>query len=197
MSVFGGRIAHRKQHQKTFTTQKLRRLQGNRKVFTLSYKWIFLTAGAITSGIFICYTALHYLIAFAPSQSIIWASDSNRAANMTEDKFRLELLSRFTNGFSGNRAFFRKGRGLDIHYTLPENTRLSINVTQCRSMPLAEVYKCRPINTQNIRLDNKRIGTERVLFKKSGFYQYRATITDEMGNVIRRPKGLNIVWRRS
>jgi len=197
MSVYGGRVAQRQQHQKSFTTRKLRRLQGDRKVFTLSYKWIFLTAGAITSAIFICYTALHYLIAFAPPQSNIWAAGSNSAANMAEDKSRIGFASRFINSFGGNRAFFRAGHGLDVHYTLPENTTLSLQITRCQSMPLAEVYQCRPINTQNITLDAKRLGTERILFKDAAFYQYTATLLGPKGQNLGRPRGYNVVWRRS
>lgn len=196
MGMFNRRLAHKNGTVQTFSSESLKRNGRTRRpIFTLNYSWIFSSALSILFGIFITYTSLHYLTAFVSPQQILRETSSNSAANQLA-KNDLGVMDSFLGKFSTNQAYVRAGKQLEAHYVLPEGYSIDLYVQRCKPLLIVEVFKCLPAELQQVTVEGRTLGVERMTFKRGGFYRYRGVLKQNGVKPIVMPEKYRLVWKR-
>lgn len=138
----------------------------------LSFKRTFGTAFLIIFGCIACYVGVHYIPAFIKLPTIITASDFNARAKHLKSQNSGYLLSPPIDAFNMKRAYIRQGQTVEAQYFVPQGKTLSLNIQQCQSRPIIEVFSCHIIKNRDIKIENSRSGLRSFTFPEDGFYKF-------------------------
>lgn len=196
MAILSRRIAHKNKFEKNKFSSNTLRLHEGGKIFTLNYRWIFGSAISVVFGIFALYTSVHYLTAYFSPQQYLWDSRGNSAANQMEGG-EFGIVDHVINSFAREKAYIRGGKGLAVHYVLPEGKSIELIVTRCQPMLIVEVFNCTVAEQKKFTLKGQRKGVERYRFSKPGFYVYQSQLLNADGTVSMKDKDYRVVWRRA
>lgn len=165
-------------------------------MLTLNYRWIFGSAFSILFGIVTLYTSVHYFTAYFSPQQYLWDTRGNSAANQMEGG-EFGVVDHLLNSFSRQQAYIRSGKGLAVHYVLPEGKSIELTVTRCQPVLIVEVFNCTAADKKTFTLAGQHKGVERYIFGKAGFYIYNSELLNADGTRSATDKDYHLVWRRA
>ena len=165
----------------------------SRKKQRLSFKRRIGSFMAIGFGGFVCYTALHYVPAFLNTSKLLAISKIDVSAQRLSASADQSPMTHFLKTFKMKRAYLRGGQSIMAQYALPENSKLELEIVQCRRSLFFEVFKCIPDGEQNIVITNKTVGSQKFAIGQAGFYEFRNSVK-QSGNA---SQAYQILWRRS
>lgn len=157
---------------------------------------IIRTFGSATSLIIgggLCYVALHYIPAYLGLNKILSFSDRNSSASIAPESSQWATLSSYADAFRIKQTYLRPGQTIQAQYALPEGATLDLNIQRCRPAFIIEIFKCKVINQETVRIVNDKLGTQRFSFPESGFYRFDERVTLEPDNA----KNYRVVWSRA
>lgn len=175
-----------------------RRKAKREQTFRRMYSGVFV----LVSAGFVLYCSLFYVGAFFDAGKIIGISQSVRAEkaqknvrNMPRVKKRT-LFSPVIEAFSMNRVYMRKGQTILATYSLPRNSKLSLKIKQCKSMPIVEVFKCEPLGEQGTVIRNRATGFIEFTVSEPGFYYFEDEVIKLPKTELKAFFDYRIVWQR-
>lgn len=175
-----------------------RREASRERTFRRMYSSIFV----LVSAGFVAYCSLFYIGAFLDVGDVVGVSQSARAdkaqKNVTEmprTKNRT-LFSPIIENFYTNRIYMRKGQSILATYSLPNQTKLSLKIKQCKSMPILEVFKCKSLGEQKKVIRNKTTGYIEFTVSEPGFYYFDNEVIKTPNKKLTAYVDYRIVWQR-
>ncbi len=175
-----------------------RRKASRERTFRRMYSSVFVL---VTAG-FVLYCSLFYVGAFVDVGEVVGISQSVRAEkaqkNITEMQRtkKRTLFSPIIENFSTNRIYMRKGQSILATYSLPNRTKLSLNVIQCKSQPILEVFKCEPLGQRKTVIRNRTTGFIEFTVTEPGFYYFEDEVIKTPNTELTAYVDYRIVWQR-
>lgn len=167
-----------------------------------TFRRMYFTVFVWFATIFLLYISLFYIGAFFDAGKVIGISQSQRAdksvvkAKTIKAQQKRNVLSPISDRLSVNRVYLRKGQTVQAIYALPDNTLMTVQIKQCKSQPVLEVFKCKFIDAQEKRIRNGGTGVVKFLATQSGFYYFEDEVVTLPGQVLKLNYDYKITWQR-
>ncbi|PHS40260.1 MAG: hypothetical protein COA91_04610 [Robiginitomaculum sp.] len=167
-----------------------------------TFRRMYLSVFVAFTASFALYSSLFYVGAFLDVGKIVGISQSVRAENtqknvksMTRAKPRT-ILSPFLDALSTNRIYMRQGQTIQATYSLPKNSKLVLNIKQCKSKPVFEIFECNAVGQQTIEIKKRTTGSINFTVSESGFYYFNDQVTRPPSTGLKAFHDYRIVWQR-
>ena len=128
------------------------------------------SAVSLILGGFMFYISLHYIPAYLGHQKIIALSNFDNSASRLAKDDGFSILSAYIDPFRLKRTYLRAGQSIQVQYAIPEGSVLEINIIQCQTAFIYEIFKCEPVTKKTSIVRNDKVGSQRFKFKNAGFY---------------------------
>ena len=139
---------------------------------------------ALLLGLFSVYTAIHYIPAFR-SVDVVESEQSRSDVLMDVDDSH--PLTPYLDHLQLKRTYVKPGSTLSVQYRT-DGKPVDLFITQCRNIPVLEVYRCDPIAVREVNVRD-RSGRREFQFLNGGFYH----LSEKAGDDAR----YRVVWRRT
>ncbi len=167
-----------------------------------TFRRMYLTVFVVFSASFVLYCSLFYVGAFLDVGKIVGISQSVRADN-TQKNVRNIVLSKqrtlfspFLEALSTNRIYMREGQTIQATYSLPNQSKLTLKIKQCKSKPILEIFDCEILGEQGIDVDKRTTGFIEFTVSESGFYYFEDQVIRPPSTGLKPFRDYRIVWQR-
>ena len=158
---------------------------------------LFRTLGSGLSlllGASLIYVGLHYIPAFIQPKQILKFASGDSAALKTYDFDRESKLhgifGPYIKLFDMDRAYMKPGQSIHIKYDLPQGAYANLDIVQCRSAWVVEIFKCDVVSRFTSKT-KRHSGVESFALKQGGFYYFQHKAVG-----IPADEPYRIVWER-
>ena len=139
---------------------------------------------ALMLGLFSAYTAMHYVPAFR-STDVVESKQNRSDALMAVDDGH--PFTPYIDHLQLKRTYVKPGSTLSVQYRT-DGTPVDLYITQCRNIPVVEVYSCDPVAVREVKVSD-RSGRREFRFQDGGFYHFSEKASDDAR--------YRVVWRRT
>ena len=139
---------------------------------------------ALLLGLFSAYTAMHYVPAFRSTDVVESRRVQSDALMSVDDS---HPLTPYLDHLQMKRTYVKPGSTLSVQYRT-DGTPVDLFITQCRNIPVVEVYRCSPVAVREINVTD-RSGRREFRFREGGFYHFSERSADDAR--------YRVVWRRT
>ena len=139
---------------------------------------------ALMLGLFSAYTAMHYVPAFRSTDVVESRQDRSDALLAVDDG---HPFTPYIDHLQLKRTYVKPGSTLSVQYRT-DGTPVDLFITQCRNIPVLEVYRCDPVAVREVKVTD-RSGRREFRFQDGGFYHFSERSVDDAR--------YRVVWRRT
>ena len=151
--------------------------------------------GTFTSlfvGLILVYSSIFYVPAFLDMQKVMGMSTEKIKLPRVSEKSR--ALSSYANFFKIRRGYIRRGQALTLEHDLAPGTIMTASISRCSAPPVIEVFYCRNIEGQQIKITSDLPGKRNFIMRKPGFYYFDELITNKDGS--KTDSEYKVLWSR-
>ena len=161
-----------------FTERDIKRhIQGSMGPVRFVSSWV-----ALMLGLFFVYTAIHYIPAFRSTDVV--ESERSDALMAVDDS---SPFTPYLDHLQLKRTYVKPGSTLRVQYRT-DGSPLDLFITQCRNIPIVEVYRCTPVVVHEVNVTDTS-GRREFQFNEGGFYHFRERSSADAH--------YRVVWRRT
>ena len=139
---------------------------------------------ALSLGLFSAYTAMHYVPAFRSSDVVESSRDRSDALMSVDDS---HPFTPYLDHLQLKRTYVKPGSTLSVQYRT-DGTPVDLFITQCRNIPVVEVYRCDPLAVREVNVRDTS-GRREFQFREGGFYHFSEHASEDAR--------YRVVWRRT
>ena len=138
------------------------------------------------------YALAQYIPAFINFKNIVTQSPSQSGAqNLVESRKKWGAILPLRDYAKMNKAYMRAGQSLQVQYVLPENTKATLTIKQCKSVPFIEVFHCNVVAENKIDISGDTVGTRRITLQSKAMYLLQSEVQVGSGEIF------DIQWQRN
>ena len=139
---------------------------------------------ALMLGLFSVYTAVHYIPAFRSADVVESGQERSDVLLAVDDR---HPFTPYLDHLQMKRTYVKPGSSLSVQYRT-DGKPVDLFITQCRNIPVVEVYRCNPVAIREVNVRDTS-GRREFVFLEGGFYHFSEQSEDDAR--------YRVVWRRT
>jgi len=152
---------------KAFLLHEPKRSMSNTKLAVTAFVWMF--------AIIMVYSSFFYAPAYYDFKNAFGIANTKSINTKSAPK---SIISPYIDLMKQNRAFLKKGQGMEVVYAFSPGVKAELVLYKCQSPVVVEVFKCNPVVINSKRM-RRRKGRHIVKVKDSGFYAFDVVVSDK------------------
>ena len=150
------------------------------------------TFASLFLGLVLIYSSIFYVPAFLDVQKVMGVS--TETVKLPRPETQSSKLETYVNLFKVRRGYLRRGQALTLEYDLSPGMTMTASISRCSAPPVIEVFYCRNIEGEHIKINGDIPGKRNFIMRKPGFYYFDEVITQKKG--FNHDDAYQVFWSR-